>query len=212
MILRACIAILLGYLLGAIPSGYILVWLFKKVDIRSIGSGRTGGTNVLRSAGLLPAALTVAVDFAKGYGAVMVARMLAPQSSLVEALAGLAAVVGHNWPIFLGFHGGAGTMTSIGAAAALFPIGAAVAGVCGALAIALSRYASLGSLTLAAALSLSSLVAVFMGWPASLLLLTLGSTALTVWQLRPNIERLRHGTERKVGQPAQSDARAPRSH
>jgi acyl phosphate:glycerol-3-phosphate acyltransferase len=198
-------ALVLAYLLGSIPTGYIVAKLIKNIDIRTIGSGHTGGTNVLRSAGVLPATLTVLGDFAKGYGAVALAHALIPGTPWGQVLAGIAAVVGHNWPIFLGFHGGVGTMTSVGVALALMPIAALSAGIIAILVIVVTRYASAGSLTMAGLLSIGSLVGVALGaWPLAYALFALGTSAMSVWKLRPNIKRLCQGTERKVGEVAPS--------
>jgi glycerol-3-phosphate acyltransferase PlsY len=99
--IRSLIALVCAYLLGAIPVGYIAAKLLKNVDVRKVGSGRTGATNVLRAAGVVPAALTVVGDFLKGCLAVALARVLVPGLPLMAALGGLGAVAGHNWSIFL---------------------------------------------------------------------------------------------------------------
>ena len=199
--LRSVMALVLAYLLGAIPMGYAAAKLLKNVDVRKVGSGRTGGTNVLRAAGIVPAALTVVGDFLKGYAAVALAKALAPDLPLMAALGGLAAVAGHNWSIFLGFDGGVGTMATVGAALMLMPIPAAIAAAAGIVVILAWRYASLGSLSLAAVLTIACLVSVIRGdLPATHLVFALGTSAMSVWELRPNIQRLLRGTERKVGQ------------
>ncbi len=202
-------ALLLAYFLGALPVGYLAAKLLKGIDVRRVGSGRIGGSNVLRAAGVLPAALTVLGDMAKGYGAVALAGVLVPQKPLVAALAGLLAVVGHNWPVFLGFKGGVGTMTTLGASLALLPPLAWAVFIAGALVVLLWRYTSLGSLTIAMGLPLACLVGTLAGgWPAAYLVFSLGSGLIAIWALRPNIQRLRQGRERKLGQtipPGQAD-------
>lgn len=204
---RAIAGIAGAYLLGSIPVGYLLVKLFRRLDIRRIGSGHTGGTNVLRVAGVLPAILTVLSDCAKGYAGVALARAIAPEWPMVAALGGLAVVAGHDWPVSLGFRGGVGTMTTGGAAVALVFPAAAVAAACGCAVVAIWRYSSLGSLTFAFLLSLATLVGVIMRlWPATTLLFALGTSAMAVWHLRANIVRLRQGTERQVGQPVPPEA------
>ena len=198
---RYAAALIAAYLLGSIPVGYITIKLFKKIDIRHIGSGHTGGSNVLRAAGLLPAGLTVIGDFFKGYGAVVLARILAPDAPAIASFAALSAVIGHNWSIFLGFKGGVGSMTTLGAGSALMPIGAAASALISAAVILIWKYTSLGSLTLAALLPLGCLIGALMGlWPPSYLIFALGTSALSTWALRANIRRLREGTERKLGQ------------
>ena len=206
---RYAVALMLAYLLGATPVGYLITWVAKKIDIRTLGSGHTGGTNVLRVAGALPAILTVLCDFGKGYAAVALARFFLPGLPLMHALAGAFAVVGHDYSIFLGFKGGVGSMTTLGGAAALMFPGALVAGLLAIVIIALWRYASLGSLSLVVTLPLFCLVGALLGaWPATHLIFALVTAALSGWALRTNARRLRQGTERKLGQsvpPGQSD-------
>jgi len=105
-----------SYFIGSIPMGLILVWLATRRDVRQVGSGRTGGTNTLRAAGPWVALLTILADLAKGFLAVWLTRIVSGtqgiESPLVESLAGLMAVIGHNYPIFVHFKGGAGTMTT----------------------------------------------------------------------------------------------------
>lgn len=199
--LRFAAAVVSAYLLGSIPAGYVWARLLKGIDVTKVGSGRTGASNVLRAAGVGPAALTFLSDLGKGYGAVALARWLAPEVPVVAVLAALAAVGGHNWSVFLHFDGGVGSMTTIGAGLALMPVAAAAGSVAGILAIVIWRYTSLGSLTLAAAIMLASIVGAIQGiWPPVYVLFALGTSAMGVWELRPNIQRIRQGTERKLGQ------------
>jgi glycerol-3-phosphate acyltransferase PlsY len=206
---------LLAYLLGSLPVGYLAAKAIGGVDIRQIGSGHTGGTNVLRSAGLLAGGLTVVADLAKGYAAVTLARMVLPDQPLVAAIAGILAVVGHNHSVFLGWRGGVGSMTTLGAALALMPLATAIIFVVGAAIILILRYSSVASLTAAVLLPLICLVGVIRGsWPPAYLLFAMGSALLSVWELRHNIKRLRLGTERRVGQtvaPDSSDAQEGKS-
>lgn len=198
---QSAVALIAAYLLGSLPIGYVVVWVARRIDIRAIGSGHTGGTNVLRVAGALPAILTVLGDLAKGYCAVALARHLAPDLALTASLAGLIAVVGHNWSVFLGFRGGVGTMTTGGAALALMPVGIAAVGAIALGIVAARRYSSLGSLAVAALLPVADLVGILLGaWPAYTLIFTLGTGAMATWALRTNILRLRAGTERRIGQ------------
>ena len=203
--LYIALALLAAYTLGSLPVGYSIVRLAKG-RYRTVGSGHTGGTNVLRTAGSVPAALTVLGDFIKGYGAVLLARTLCPTVPAVWALAGLAAVAGHNWSLFLGLRGGVGTMTTLGAATALLPLAVIGAVIPTVLVIVAWRYTSLGSLTLAATLPLIGLVGVVRGlWPPSHLILCLGTSLMAVWALRANIRRLCRGTERRLGQRLRSE-------
>jgi len=207
--LRYAACLLAAYLVGSVPVGYLIVKLVKGVDITHIGSGRIGGTNVLRVAGALPAALTVLADFGKGYGAVALVRAMAPGEPLLAALGGLCVVLGHSWSVFLRFGGGVGTMTTGGAALAVAPLATGPVGLLAIAVTAVTRYSSLGSLTFACGLTLFCLAAtLFAGWPAANLLFAVTTAAVAVWKLRPNIARLRHGTERKIGQmvaPGQTD-------
>lgn len=193
--------IVMAYLLGSIPVGYVMGKLFKKIDITRIGSGHTGGTNVLRAVGALPAALTLVGDFAKGYGAVVLTRALLPDVPLNAALAGLFAVIGHNYSLFLGFRGGVGSITTLGATVALMPIVALIVVLVAGLIALIWRYSSLGSLTMAVLSPLTCLVGAIRGdWPASYLVFALGAGLMAFWALRSNIQRLRQGTERRIGQ------------
>ena len=112
-ILRYVIMVAFGYLLGSVPTGYLMVRLVKGTDVRQYGSGRSGGTNVWRAAGPWPAVLTTVADFSKGMMAVWIGRAILGDS-IGEVLVGVAAIVGHNWSIFLGWRGGAGTSTNLG--------------------------------------------------------------------------------------------------
>jgi glycerol-3-phosphate acyltransferase PlsY len=192
-----------SYLLGSIPVGLLLVRVITGKDVREIGSGRTGGTNTLRAAGPWTALLTVVGDMAKGFLPVLLAhtvlRTQGVESPLVEALAGLVAVIGHNYPIFVGFKGGAGTMTSGGGAVALWPWVFPILAPVGIGAIVLTGHASVGSITVALGIPVIYLVRALLGaGPWEHLIHGLGTTVLTLWALRPNIQRLIEGRERRV--------------
>ncbi len=197
-ILRYVIVIALGYVIGSIPVGYLMVKLMKGTDVRQHGSGRTGGTNVWRAAGLGPAILTAAGDFLKGLSAVLIARAVLG-SSVGEVLAGVAAVAGHNWSVFLGWRGGAGTATNLGVISALsLPVALALSAA-GLLVIVISRYASAASLAvavLAPAIFLALALLAHRPLPHALYGLLAG--AVVVLALRPNIVRLLAGTERRL--------------
>jgi len=196
--LLSVIVIVSGYLLGSIPVGLLVVRAVTGKDIREVGSGRIGGTNVLRIAGPWVALLTSLSDVAKGLLTVYLAREIVGIPA-VEALAGLAAVVGHNYSVFIGFKGGAGTATTIGGAIGLWPWNGAVLIIVGAAVIAAMRYASLGSIVIALLLPIIlTLRAWLAGAPWVYLIHGLGTAALTLWALRPNIRRLREGNERRV--------------
>lgn len=201
----AALAIVLGYLLGALPSGLIAVRLLRGVDIRQFGSGRTGATNAYRAGGPLGLGLTALGDLLKGIAVVWAARFLmiftpSPQwTPWVEALAGVAAVAGHNWSIWLGFRGGAGTATTIGVLAAMnlyVAIGLAVVAL---LAIGLARMASVGSIAVALMMSVALVIAAIIGLtPWAYLPFGVIAGLLTLWALRPNIMRILGQHERQL--------------
>ncbi len=196
--------IALGYLLGSVPFGLLLGKL-RGVDIREYGSGKPGATNVLRTLGPKFGILVLLGDVAKGAVPVLAARFLLGPGG--EVAAGVAAIVGHNWPVYLKFQGGRGVSTSLGALAAMsWPI-SLLAPVClavFAIVVALSRYVSLGSMSggVTAAVGTAPLVA--MG-QAGVVYLVFGLVAagLILVQHRDNISRLLAGTERKLGQPGE---------
>ena len=196
------LALPVAYVLGSIPWGYLLALTVRGVDVRQYGSGRTGTSNVLRSAGGKLAALALALDLSKGLLAVLLAKAVADDAG-VEVAAGLLALAGHNWPLFLKFKGGRGIATGLGGLLMMEPIAGAVA-VGGFLLVTLpTRYLSLGSITSLFCAFLSTLAMVFLDLLAAVYLLYTGiGCSIILWQHRDNIQRLRQGTERKLGQPA----------
>jgi len=188
----------LAYLLGSIPVGVLVVRWIRGVDVRQVGSGRTGGTNVLRAAGWKAALLCGIGDIGKAALAVLLAWKLGGPP-LLMALAGSAAVLGHNYPIFLRSRGGAGTASSIGGALILwFWGGLALLSVFLGVAL-LTRRASLGSIIVAILMPVVLLVQAWQGLgPWDYLLYGALTSALTLWALRPNIQRLLQGTERRI--------------
>lgn len=202
-LLWSVILVPLAYLWGAVPWGLIVARLARGVDVREYGSGRTGMTNVMRTAGVRAGLLVLALDLAKGVTAVLVARAL-HESSWLPAACGFAALVGHNWSVYIRFSGGRGTATGLGALLALSPwAGLASAGI-GLPAVAASRYVSLGSMLGASAGGLTIFALSLSGiYPIAYGLYGLLGAPLVVWQHRENIRRILAGTERKLGQPAQ---------
>ena len=198
------LAAVLGYLLGAIPFGLIIGRLTKGIDLREYGSHRTGATNALRTLGTRAAAAVFLLDVAKGVAAVVVARVLFGGDPLAEwaaAVAGVAAIVGHNWSLFIGFTGGRGVATSAGALGAMSPWTILLVAPIVVLVIWRSRYVSLGSVTgaLAAPVITAALAAVgAASVPA--VAYALASGLLVTAAHADNIGRLRAGTERKIGQ------------
>lgn len=190
------LATLAGYLIGSIPVGYIVIYLMRGKDIRTVGSGRTGGTNALRAGGTWAAIATAAGDILKGFLAVVLARWIAGPIPVAEVLAGLAAVVGHNWSVFMGFHGGAGTTPNIGVSIALWPLSAVWLLPMLPIGLNVIRYASVMSLIIAAIIPISFAIRATLGLGPWLYVFYGVLSALTVvWALRPNIKRLLKGTE-----------------
>lgn len=198
------LAAVLGYLLGAIPFGLIIGRLTKGIDLREYGSHRTGATNALRTLGTRAAAAVFLLDVAKGVAAVLLARLLFAADPMVEwaaALAGLAAIVGHNWSVFIGFTGGRGVATSAGALGAMSIWTAMILAPIVALVIWRTRYVSLGSIV--GALGAPIITALLAGVGSATIPAigyALASGLLVTAAHADNIGRLRAGTERRIGQ------------
>ncbi len=184
----------IGYLSGSIPYGLLIAKAFGLGNLRTIGSGNIGATNVLRTGRKPAAALTLLLDGGKGAAAVLLARALAGEDA--AQLAGLAAFCGHCFPVWLRFKGGKGVATFIGLVLALaWPVGLATCATW--LVTALITRTSSFSALLAAALS--TIWMVFLG-QGTLIVLGAALTVLIFWTHRANIARLRAGTEPKIGQ------------
>jgi acyl phosphate:glycerol-3-phosphate acyltransferase len=193
---RVILAGVLGYLIGAIPVGYLVIYAMKGQDLRRHGSGRTGGTNAIRAGGSWAGVLTGAGDILKGFLAIMVARWVGGSSPWVEVVAGIAAVVGHNWSPYLGFKGGAGTGPNIGVCVALWPVSALWLIPLLPFGLNVLRYASVTSLVIAAVIPVTVAVRAALGLgPWIHLVYALGAALAVTWSLRPNIKRLQNGTE-----------------
>jgi acyl phosphate:glycerol-3-phosphate acyltransferase len=194
------LALIVGaYLCGSIPMGVLVARLTGGVDPRTVGSGRTGGTNALRALGRGRAAVVVAGDVLKGAVPVLVARIVAGQTT-VEVLCGLAAVAGAIWSVFVGFRSGRGVGTGVGTMLVIQPLAVVLAAPVFFLAIIATRYVSLGSLLGSAAMFPAMLLiwAVASGWvpPAYLVWAAVGP--VLIWLAHAdNIDLLLHGTERK---------------
>lgn len=204
-------AALAGYLIGSFPSGVVYVRLFTGKDVRQFGSGRTGGTNAMRAAGFWAGFLTAMSDIFKGTLAVLLAGWLLPAEAREwgMVLAGLASIAGHNYPVWLGFKGGAGGATCAGAAIALWPWFAPIIIAQGAFILYFIGYASIATIMTAlivtgvliylAASGVLSWTFVWFG---------VGAVILLGWALRPNFARLARGEERLVGLRAKRRAQA----
>ena len=201
-------AIATGYLLGSFPSGYV-VGRLRGIDLRQWGSGSLGGTNVLRSAGPWAAILAVLGDVAKGVLAIFVARALVGSPS-AEVLTGLSVILGHDFSIFLTFNGGRGVATTLGALVALYLPASLILALLGLAVIAISRYASLASLTIATVMPFVMLYLVlFADKPVWYLVYGLTAGTLIVVLHKGNIQRLLAGTERKIGEKGERRERVP---
>ncbi|WP_205544187.1 glycerol-3-phosphate 1-O-acyltransferase PlsY [Rubrobacter indicoceani] len=199
MLILSLILILAGYLLGAIPSG-IVVGRAYGVDVRSVGSGNIGTANVLRAAGKGAAALTMVGDMLKGLVPVLLARLLTDNEWLVAAVA-LAAVIGHCWPVFLGFKGGKGVATGAGTALGLAPlVGLLMFALWWAVAL-ITKYTSLSALVV---MLVSPLIFILFGQPWPYVLYAVLGGAAVIWRHRTNVRALMAGTERKVGEKKSS--------
>ena len=201
---------LIGYLFGAIPVGFLLVKARNGVDLRDVGSGRTGGTNAFRAGGVVIGVVTAVLDVVKAAcGVWLVDALFAHQLPAAwlpwaEVTSGVMSVVGHNWSIFIGFKGGAGTGPNVGWAGAIwFPIvPIAIVSVLGVL--LLIGIASLASLAMSAAIPVAFIILYIAGvepYDSTLAYIVGGvvAAAIITWSLRPNLKRLIAGEERLVG-------------
>ncbi len=216
MIIAKFVAVvIIGYLLGSIPFGVLISKRMAKVDVREHGSGKIGGTNVLRVAGKKAAALVVIFDVLKGALAVVLARLLFGEYLVVAGFslwwlisapvaAALAAMAGHNWSVFLKFRGGRGVATFFGGLIALCPVVALFGGEVVVLGAGLTRFASLGSI--AGAVGTYSILVpltIMQGFPIEYLVYALIGTIAIIVMHRDNIVRLLAGKERKLGEKAE---------
>jgi glycerol-3-phosphate acyltransferase PlsY len=196
--LRALGLMLVAYLAGSIPVGSIVAQRVGGPDLRSVGSGRTGGTNALRALGRKWAAVVVLGDLAKGALPVLVARMVTGDP-MVEVLCGVAAVAGAIWSIFAGFRSGRGVGTGVGTMLVIQPIAVLLAAPVFFVAILLTRYVSLGSLLGSAAMfpAMLLMLLVVPATPLPYVIYAAVGAALIWLAHADNIDRLLHGTERK---------------
>ena len=226
MIIAKYIAVvLLGYLLGSIPFGLIISKRSARVDIRQVGSGRTGATNVLRTAGKKAAALVTILDLGKGALAVVLAGLIFGSDYVVmgnsglwlatsaQALAAFMAVLGHTWPIFLRFKGGRGVATFLGGLAVLCPPAALFGGEVLIIGAGLTRYMSLGSIAGAVgAYTILVPLTIMNGFPIEYLLYALAGAIFIIVMHRDNIARLLSGKERKLGEKVETENMLSSTH
>ena len=187
------LVLVVAYLAGGIPFGYLLVKLKTGQDVRSMGSGNIGATNVLRTTGRAIAIVTLLLDIAKGYFAVWLAAKLTDGSPLWMSAAALAVMAGHAYPIFLRFQGGKAVATFVGSFLYLTPLALAAVAVVFVGTVAWTRYVSLGSIVGAATFPLAVWLIVHPPWPV--VAAAVAGGALIVWRHAGNIARLRAGKE-----------------
>ncbi|HEY3025832.1 MAG TPA: glycerol-3-phosphate 1-O-acyltransferase PlsY [Pyrinomonadaceae bacterium] len=212
---RSLLVILIAYLLGSIPFGYLLVRAGKGADVRATGSGGTGATNVSRQAGKVFGVITLLLDATKGAAAILVARWIlglavfaqegqtgsAVQTDWWIAAAAVAVIIGHCFPVWLGFRGGKGVATGLGVFLMLAPIPVGMAGLVFIVIVLLTRYVSLGSIVAAATIPGFVWLQSSVIWPvpdvSPLVTAAICGAMLIVFAHRANIQRLIQGTESK---------------
>ena len=221
IIAKFAAVVLIGYLLGSIPFGLLIGKRSNNVDVRQYGSGKIGATNVLRAAGRKAAALVVFLDVSKGALAVVFAGLIIGKSYLVvgdfglgalvaQVLAALAAMAGHNWSVFLKFHGGRGVATFMGGLIALCPVAAIFGGEIFIIGAGLTKFASLGSIAgTVGTYAILVPLTIMNGFPIEYLAYALIGTIVVIVMHRGNIRRLVSGKERKLGEKAKKIDESP---
>jgi glycerol-3-phosphate acyltransferase PlsY len=187
--------VIAAYLIGSIPFALILARRWGAPDLRRVGSGNLGAANVLRSTGILAGVTVMVLDIAKGAGSVMLAQRF-EGGAVAPAAAGIAAVVGHVYPVWLKFRGGKGVATACGVFSVLTPAAVPAALAVFVTSVWISKYISVGSVLASLALPL---IAYAIGSPISVFAAALSTSALIVVRHRTNLGRLRAGTERRLG-------------
>ena len=201
-------AVLIGYVLGSIPFGLLIVKIKTGKDIREIESGRTGGTNAMRAAGFWAGLLTAIMDIMKGAAAVWIAEALVPTLEVIHLLAPVAAIIGHNYSIFLlnreedgklRFHGGAGGAPALGGAVGFWPWSLPIVFILGASVFFTLGIASVTTMSVAFFVTVIFAIRAYMGlMPWTDVLYGILAGGLLLWALRPNIRKLLTGNERVV--------------
>ena len=195
-----CALVFAGYLLGSIPFGYLLVRLRSGRDVRAIGSGNIGATNVARAAGWSTGVATLILDLAKGIFAVWLAGRFSDGNIRIMMFAGLAAILGHIFPVWLKFSGGKGVATALGVFLMISWTAVVAAVAIFAIVVLFWRYVSLASVSAAAALPLLVYLLYAPGHapPTAVIAGTLLASVLIIVKHRKNIERLMAGTEPRI--------------
>lgn len=203
--MRSTLVVILAYLIGSIPFGYLIVRHKVGDDIRKSGSGGTGATNVSRRAGKAMGVFTLVLDALKGVLAIVVARLVAGEGEAsidwLIAAAAIAAIAGHIFPVWLGFRGGKGVATGVGVFLMLAPVAVLCGGIIFAVVVRVTRYVSLGSIVAAAIIPVFVLMDIVFVRPITdlrpLLTATVVGAMLIIFAHRGNIRRLAQGTEPK---------------
>ena len=215
MIARYLAGMFIGYILGSIPWGLILAKRMAGVDVREWGSGKIGATNVMRTAGKKVAIISGVLDFAKGAVAVLFAGLIIGKSYVVvgqfgfgpllgQVLAGLSAVAGHNWSVFLKFRGGSGVAAFFGGWVALVPLVAVFGGEILVIGATTTLFMSLGSIAgVVGTYAILVPLTIINHWPIEYLLYAFVGTAIILYTHRGNIVRLFKGIERRLGERAE---------
>ena len=198
------VALVLSYLIGAIPFGVLVARIFGGIDIRQHGSKSSGATNVWRTMGKKYGGLVFLLDFLKGVASVAIARYLS-ESAWIWALAATIVVVGHIYPVFAGFKGGRGVATGLGSLVILVPIAVLLSLVVWGVVVYATRYVSLGSILGAVtAIVVASVLWFIDSIELASLVYCLITATIIIWAHRENIGRLRTGTENRFGESKKS--------
>ncbi|MCU1236779.1 MAG: acyl-phosphate glycerol-3-phosphate acyltransferase [Candidatus Solibacter sp.] len=187
------LALLIAYLLGAIPFGYLLVKLKTGADVRAAGSGNIGATNVMRTTGRVAGFATLLLDIAKGYAAVWLTGRMTDGNTLWMSLAAIAVMAGHAYPVFLGFKGGKAVASFVGAFACLTPAALGVEIIIFVVVVALTRHISMASIVGAATFPLAAYLVARA--PLEAVAASAVAGAFIIYRHSSNIQRLRKGTE-----------------
>ena len=191
------LVIVIGYLIGSVPFALLLARHIGAADLRQIGSGNLGAANVLRTSGIRAGILVAALDIAKGAASVLLAIRLSPDAA-APAAAGLAAIIGHVYPVWLRFRGGKGVATACGVFLVLAPLALIPAVMLFVLIVWATRYVSLGSVLASLALPAAAFAT---GSPGPTVIAACAASALILFRHQSNLIRLFAGTERRLGRP-----------
>jgi glycerol-3-phosphate acyltransferase PlsY len=192
--METILATILGYLIGSVPFAYLLTRR-RGIDLRDMGSGNLGAANVLRTTGVSSAVIVMLLDALKGAAAVLAARAMTADTAAPVA-AGLASILGHVYPVWLGFRGGKGVATAAGVFAVLAPVALAISGVVFVTTIVVTRFISAGSVAAALALVIATAVSEA---PGLVVAGAVGAALIVLLRHRANVSRLMAGTERRIG-------------